>query len=63
MKYLTANGYTEVDEDTFYVICNGPSLKGFDFNVLKGKPTIGMNAAYRMFEKINFWPKNDIRKC
>lgn len=43
-------------ESTFVVICNGPSLKGFDFNNLKGYKSIGMNSAYRMFEKINFWP-------
>jgi hypothetical protein len=43
-------------KDTFFVICNGPSLRGFDFNAIKGYESIAMNAAYRMFEKIDFWP-------
>ena len=43
-------------DDPFFVICNGPSLKGFDFNKIKKYTSIGMNAAYRMFENINFWP-------
>lgn len=40
----------------FVVICNGPSLAGFDFNRLRGLTSIGMNAAYRQFERIDFWP-------
>jgi hypothetical protein len=43
-------------KDTFFVICNGPSLRGFDFNKIKGYDSIGMNAAYRMFERIDYWP-------
>lgn len=58
-KRLTSDGGLEERQDvkdTFVVICNGPSLRGFDFNKIKGYESIGMNAAYRMFEKIDFWP-------
>jgi len=43
-------------QDTFFIICNGPSLKGFDFDKIKGYESIAMNVSYRMFEKIDFWP-------
>ena len=46
----------EFHNDPLIVICNGPSLKDFDFDSIKKYPCIGMNAAYRMFEKMNFWP-------
>ncbi|CAH1797177.1 unnamed protein product [Owenia fusiformis] len=38
---------------------NGPSLRGFDFNALKKYPridTLGMNLAFRYWQKINWWP-------
>jgi len=38
------------------VIGNGPSLKGFDFHKLSQVDSIGMNAAYRYWEKINWYP-------
>lgn len=39
------------------VLGNGPSLKGFDFGVLNNKAdSIGMNAAYRLWERINWYP-------
>jgi len=44
-------------EKPFVVIGNGPSLKGFDFNKLIGFDTIGMNAAYRYWDKIGWYPK------
>ncbi len=37
------------------VLGNGPSLKGFDLH-RAGMATIGMNAAYRYWHKINFRP-------
>ncbi|MDA9263412.1 hypothetical protein N9P71_01005 [Saprospiraceae bacterium] len=40
----------------FIVLGNGPSLKGFDFDKLNGHDTIGMNAAYRYWDKINWYP-------
>ena len=38
------------------VLGNGPSLRGFDFNSLAGASTIGMNAAYRFWRKIDWCP-------
>lgn len=40
-----------------YILCNGPSLRGFDFaRELIGKTTFGMNAAYRHWDRINWYP-------
>lgn len=39
------------------VMGNGPSLKGYDFkNDFKGLTTFGMNAAYRYWDTINWYP-------
>jgi glycosyltransferase involved in cell wall biosynthesis len=38
------------------VIGNGPSLKGFDFTRLNGVATLGMNAAYRYWDQIDWYP-------
>ena len=38
------------------VIGNGPSLKAFDFSSLEGIDSIGMNAAYRYWDEINWYP-------
>jgi len=38
------------------VIGNGPSLRGFDFHSLGGVDTLGMNAAYRHWERIDWCP-------
>lgn len=38
------------------VIGNGPSLKGFDFTRLNGVDTLGMNAAYRFWDQIDWYP-------
>ena len=40
----------------FVILGNGPSLKGFDFFQLEGYDTIGMNAAYRYWDRINWYP-------
>ena len=43
---------------TLVVMCNGESLKKVDIPwVLNHHDVIGMNNAYRYFEKINKWPK------
>lgn len=40
-----------------YILCNGPSLRGFDFaREMKGKTTFGMNAAYRYWDRIKWYP-------
>lgn len=36
---------------------NGPSLKDVDFDMLDGFDTFGLNAAYRAYERMNWWPK------
>ncbi|WP_045699682.1 hypothetical protein [Hyphomonas sp. BRH_c22] len=38
------------------VIGNGPSLRGFDFDRLSGVDTLGMNAAYRHWDRIDWRP-------
>jgi|GEM_PF-1186701 len=46
--------------DSVVVIGNGPSLKGFDFKSLDKVHTIGMNAAYRYWDKIDWYPTHYI---
>ncbi|MGB3492751.1 MAG: hypothetical protein WBA57_08480 [Elainellaceae cyanobacterium] len=41
---------------TLIVIGNGPSLRGFDFTTLKGADTLGMNAAYRFWDREGWYP-------
>ncbi len=43
-------------KDKLVVIGNGPSLKGFDFQNFHGLKTLGMNAAYRYWQRINWYP-------
>ena len=38
------------------VLGNGPSLKGFEFSSLSNVDSVGMNAAYRFWERINWYP-------
>ncbi len=42
--------------DLCIVMGNGPSLKGFDFTRLNGVTTLGMNAAYRYWDQIGWYP-------
>jgi len=42
--------------DICVVLGNGPSLKGFDFTRLRGVASLGMNAAYRYWDEINWYP-------
>jgi hypothetical protein len=41
---------------TIIVIGNGPSLRGFDFHRLASVDTLGMNAAYRYWDRIGWYP-------
>ena len=41
---------------TIFVLGNGPSLRGFDFHTLDGFDTLGMNAAYRHWDQIGWYP-------
>ena len=43
--------------DSLIVLGNGPSLKGFDFRRLDGFDVIGMNVAYRYWERIGWFPR------
>ncbi|MDR5172036.1 hypothetical protein IHQ56_09420 [Methylobacillus flagellatus] len=38
------------------VLGNGPSLKGIDFHTFRGVDTLGMNAAYRYWQRIGWYP-------
>jgi hypothetical protein len=40
-----------------FILGNGPSLKGFDLHRLKDFDVFGMNAAYRFWDKINWYPQ------
>jgi hypothetical protein len=42
--------------DRCWVVGNGPSLRGFDFRRLNGEAVLGMNAAYRYWQEINWYP-------
>lgn len=42
--------------NTCIVIGNGPSLRGFDFHRITGFTTLGMNVAYRHWDKIGWYP-------
>jgi hypothetical protein len=44
------------DGESLIVIGNGPSLRGFDFARLAGIDTLGMNAAYRYWDRIDWRP-------
>lgn len=46
-----------VRTDVLVVLGNGPSLAGFDFNELRGVDAIGMNAAYRHWREIGWYPR------
>ena len=41
---------------TLVVMGNGPSLRGFDFDRLDGIDSLGMNAAYRHWDRIGRYP-------
>lgn len=44
------------NKDLCLVIGNGPSLKGFDLFRTKNFSTLGMNAAYRYWDRIGWYP-------
>ena len=46
-----------MNKDTIVIMGNGPSLKDVDFNMLNGFDTFGLNAAYRAYERMDWWPK------
>lgn len=44
-------------EQPLIVLGNGRSLTGFDFDQLRGRDAVGMNAAYRHWRKIGWHPR------
>ncbi|GAI03594.1 unnamed protein product, partial [marine sediment metagenome] len=46
-----------MNSDTIVIMGNGPSLKDVDFDMLNGFDTFGLNAAYRAYERMDWWPK------
>jgi hypothetical protein len=46
-----------VREEIFVLMGNGPSLSEIDFQDLKEFDTFGLNAAYRAYPRLDFWPK------
>ncbi len=46
----------EATDRPLVVIGNGPSLEGFDFGRFAGHDTIGLNAAYRYWDEIGWYP-------
>ena len=51
------NNYKNIRNDIFVLLGNGPSLADVNLAGLNKYHTFGLNAAYRVYEKINFWPK------
>lgn len=43
--------------ETLAILGNGPSLRGFDFERLRPYDCIGMNAAYRYWDEIGWYPR------
>lgn len=58
-KYLgeLLNDADNIKEEVFILLGNGPSLADVDLKSLEPYDTWGLNAAYRAYKKINFWPK------
>lgn len=42
--------------NTLFIMGNGPSLRGLDFQRFNGYPTLGMNVAFRHWQRINWYP-------
>ena len=49
-----------INKKNLVILGNGPSLKEFDFSLLSNIDSIGMNAAYRYWERINIFPTHYI---
>lgn len=45
-----------MSKKTLIVMGNGPSLKDVDFSSLNNYDTFGLNAAYRAYERMDWWP-------
>ena len=45
-----------MNDSKLFLLGNGPSLRGFDFHRLNAVSTIGMNVAYRHWDRIKWYP-------
>lgn len=45
-----------MEDKTLIIMGNGPSLKDVDFEIVKKHDSFGLNAAYRKYDEINFYP-------
>ena len=50
------NRARNINNDTFILLGNGPSLGDVDLPSLAKYKTMGLNAAYRAYERMGFWP-------
>jgi hypothetical protein len=44
-------------KDPLIIMGNGPSLASINFQDLTGYDCLGIKASYKIYEKINWWPK------
>lgn len=44
------------NQHPLWIVGNGPSLKGFNFDKLEGRRWLGMNAAYRHWDRMGHYP-------
>lgn len=51
------NFASNINDEIFVLLGNGPSLGDVDLQSLSRFHTMGLNAAYRAYRKIGFWPK------
>jgi tetratricopeptide (TPR) repeat protein len=51
------NHTTNLKDDIFILLGNGPSLGDVDLHSLNSFDTFGMNAAYRAYDRLKFWPR------
>lgn len=53
----TLNRYANIRDEIFVLLGNGPSLGDVDLRSLTPYDTFGLNAAYRAYPRVDFWPK------
>lgn len=51
------NTARNIRDDIFILLGNGPSLADVDLQSLHPYHTMGLNAAYRAYERLGFWPR------
>jgi len=56
MANAIENHMVRADPQTAFILGNGPSLADVSFEALRDYPTFGMNAAYRYWREIDWYP-------